>query len=115
MSIHILQSTWLWQHAKFLPSGIEALVTCFWIGTVALLSWECQTRDAAEDVVSDVFTADEVVGMDSTPNQDAGMRSLRAATALASINCVLFAVTLLVCKCSSPDLQSDFRLQWQFQ
>lgn len=79
-------------------SAMEIFVTCLWIATVALLSWECQTWDAAEDVVSDVLSSEQAALVNSLPNQDSGILSLRAATALASINCVFWAVTLFVCK-----------------
>lgn len=80
---------------------MEIFVTCLWIATVALLSWECQTWDAAEDVVSDVLTTEQAAMVNSLPNQDSGILSLRAATALASINCVFWAVTLFICKSAS--------------
>ena len=79
-------------------SAMEIFVTCLWIATVALLSWECQTWDAAEDVVSDVLSTEQAAMLNSLPNQDSGILSLRAATALASINCVFWAVTLFICK-----------------
>ena len=82
-------------------SAMEIFVTCLWIATVALLSWECQTWDAAEDVVSDVLTTEQAAMVNSLPNQDSGILSLRAATALASINCVFWAVTLFICKAAS--------------
>ncbi|KAH7400349.1 hypothetical protein BKA64DRAFT_744974, partial [Cadophora sp. MPI-SDFR-AT-0126] len=70
--------------------AMEIFVTCLWIATVALLSWECQTWDAAEDVVSDVLSSEQAAMVNSLPNQDSGILSLRAATALASINCVFW-------------------------
>ncbi|KAK0108593.1 hypothetical protein ONS95_003390 [Cadophora gregata] len=76
--------------------AMEIFVTCHWIATVALLSWECQTWDAAEDVVSDVLSYEPSDTVHSLPHQDSGIRSLRAATALASINCVLWAITLFI-------------------
>ncbi|KAH7364782.1 hypothetical protein BKA65DRAFT_591067 [Rhexocercosporidium sp. MPI-PUGE-AT-0058] len=76
--------------------AMEIFVTCLWIATVALLSWECQTWDAAEDVVSDVFSSEQAAMFISLPNQDSGILSLRAATALASINCAFWAVTLFI-------------------
>ncbi|KAG4430210.1 hypothetical protein IFR05_014312 [Cadophora sp. M221] len=83
---------------EYRSSAMEIFVTCLWIATVALLSWECQTWDAAEDVVSDVLSSEQAALVNSLPNQDSGILSLRAATALASINCVFWAVTLFICK-----------------
>ncbi|KAL2060275.1 hypothetical protein VTL71DRAFT_9670 [Oculimacula yallundae] len=76
--------------------AMEIFVTCLWIATVALLSWECQTWDAAEKVVSDVLSSEQFALVNSLPNQDMGIHSLRAATVLASVNCIFWAFTLFM-------------------
>ncbi|XMA20670.1 hypothetical protein WAI453_013461 [Rhynchosporium graminicola] len=87
---------------------MEIFVTCLWIATVALLSWECQTWDAASDIVGDFLSSELAAMAEALPNQDMGILSLQAATALASINCVFWAFTLFMYEyCSIPQGADD--------
>ncbi|CZS94827.1 uncharacterized protein RCO7_06532 [Rhynchosporium graminicola] len=87
--------------------AMEIFVTCLWIATVALLSWECQTWDAASDIVGDFLSSELAAMAEALPNQDMGILSLQAATALASINCVFWAFTLFMCKCNPRFLEPE--------
>ncbi|CZT11270.1 uncharacterized protein RAG0_15455 [Rhynchosporium agropyri] len=88
-------------------SAMEIFVTSLWIATVALLSWECQTWDAASDIVGDFLSSELAAMAEALPNQDMGILSLQAATALASINCVFWAFTLFMCKCNPRFLEPE--------
>ncbi|KAE8449399.1 hypothetical protein EG329_008300 [Mollisiaceae sp. DMI_Dod_QoI] len=77
---------------------LEIITTAFWIATVSLIAWECQTWDAAEDVVYDSLTPAEASLVNSLPNQWSGVTALRVALAMATINTLLFATTMFISK-----------------
>jgi hypothetical protein len=75
---------------------LEIVATAFWIATVALLAWECQAWDAAEDVVYDSLTPAEAALVNSLPHQWAGVTSFRVALAMATMETILFATTMFI-------------------
>ncbi|CZT47879.1 uncharacterized protein RSE6_08501 [Rhynchosporium secalis] len=107
VSIHLLEIDHPNDLTNVITSAMEIFVTCLWIATVALLSWECQTWDAASDIVGDFLSSELAAMAEALPNQDMGILSLQAATALASINCVFWAFTLFMCKCNPRFLEPE--------
>ncbi|KUJ18645.1 uncharacterized protein LY89DRAFT_667722 [Mollisia scopiformis] len=75
---------------------LEIITTAFWIVTLALLAWECQTWDAAEDVVNDSLTEAEAALVNSLPNQWSGVTAFRVALAFATMETILFSTTMFI-------------------
>lgn len=71
---------------------------------MALLAWECQTWDAAEDVVYDSLTPAEAALVNSLPHQWAGVTSFRVALGMATMETILFATTMFISMISASIL-----------
>ncbi|CZR50310.1 uncharacterized protein PAC_00182 [Phialocephala subalpina] len=89
---------------------LEIIATAFWITSVSLLAWECQTWDAAEDVLYDSLTEAEAALVNSLPNQWSGIAALRVALAFASLETVLFATTMFISDCFFNQQPNETRL-----
>ncbi|KAF8848330.1 hypothetical protein BDZ45DRAFT_753975 [Acephala macrosclerotiorum] len=86
---------------------LEIITTAFWVASVSLLAWECQTWDTVEDVVYDNPTEAEAALVNSLPNQRSGIAALRVASAFATLENVLFATTMFINDCSSNRQPSE--------